>query len=94
MKQQIGAAIARYTVKNESLETLQRIKRLKQQSRALDEQARNEQKALLEGLGIAKGDNADIVDGNGRLVATWKTSHRAEHVVKACDVSKLTIKTS
>jgi len=49
---------------------------------------------LLEGLGIAKGDNADIVDGNGRLVATWKTSHRAEHVVKACDVSKLTIKTS
>lgn len=86
--------IAKIRVKSESLEALKALKAKKAQLRALTEDCKNRQKAILEGLGLGKGMNADIVDGNGNLVATFKTSHRDAFIVDECDVARLTIKTT
>lgn len=86
--------IKKITVQGEALEALQSLKRKKAQIRALEEDCKNIQKSLLEGFGLDIGDNADIVNGNGQLVGTWKTIERKEFLVPAGFQGRLTIKTS
>lgn len=89
-----NAAIKTLTVQADSLEMLKKLKAKKVQLSAIKEDCDNLQKALLEGLNLAKGDNADIYNGNKQLVATYKTSHKKAFTVPEMDVSRLTIKTA
>lgn len=78
-KQQAAqAAIQQITCQGESLESLKELSRLNSQIQALTKEASNKKKALLEGFGLEVGDQADIVNGNGKLVASWKPQVRTK----------------
>ena len=72
----IEATIQQITCQGESLEALKELSRLNSQIQALTKEASNKKKALLEGFGLKTGDCADIVNGNGKLVASWKPQTR------------------
>jgi len=72
----INGAIQQITCQGESLESLKELSRLNSQIAALTKEAKNKREALLEGFGLETGDTADIVNGNGKLVASWKPQTR------------------
>ena len=72
----IEAVIQQITCQGESLEALKELSKLNSQIAALTKEAKNKREALLEGFGLETGDAADIVNGNGKLVASWKPQTR------------------
>lgn len=78
-KQQAAqAAIQQITCQGEALDSLKELSRLNSQIQALTKEASNKRKALLEGFDLKTGDQADIVNGNGKLVASWKPQVRTK----------------
>jgi len=72
----IEATIKQVVCMGESLEALKDLSRLNSQIAALTKEAKNKKEALLEGFDLKTGDCADIVNGNGKLVASWKPQTR------------------
>lgn len=62
--------------KHESLEALKELSAINSKIAALTKEASNKKEAILEGFGLKTGDCADIVNGNGKLVASWKPQVR------------------
>lgn len=74
--QLIEATIQTITAKGESLEALKELSSINSKIQALTKEASNKKQAILEGFGLKTGDHADIVNGNGKLVASWKPQIR------------------
>lgn len=74
----INGVIQQITCMGESLENLKELSKLNSQIAALTKEAKNKKEAILEGFGLEVGNQADIVNGNGKLVASWKPQVRTK----------------
>ena len=68
--------IQQITAKGEALEALKELSSINSKIQALTKEASNKKQAILEGFNLKIGDCADIVNGNGKLVASWKPQVR------------------
>jgi len=74
----VEATIQQIVCMGESLEALKELSRINSQIQSLTKEAKNKKQAILEGFGLETGDCADIVNGNGKLVASWKPQVRTK----------------
>lgn len=71
-----NVVIQQIMAKGEALDALKELSAINSKIQALTKEASNKKQAILEGFGLKTGDCADITNGNGKLVASWKPQVR------------------